>query len=195
MYFARDGTFVRTDIWREGRYLDLWSAPHFLSGIAVALGLHIIGFETLFVLVVGFLLLIAYEVSEYVVHIQETRTNRGLDVVVGMTSLVLVLFLAPRFGTEEIITTFVFVTAVDAVLSWFGWRASRKAAVLEGRLRTGFEARKHELEIRRAKFREQLQKGRIRWVRRALSLKHRMRSGRSVKRRITREALDAHDAA
>ena len=194
MYFARDGTFVRTDIWREGRYLDLWSAPHFLSGIAVALGLHIIGFETLFVLVVGFLLLIAYEVFEYAVHIQETRTNRGLDVVVGMTSLVLVLFLAPRFGTEEIITTFVFVTAVDAVLSWFGWRASRKAAVLEGRLRTGFEARKHELEIRRAKFREQLQKGRIRWVRRALSLKHRMRSGRSVKGRITRETLDAHDA-
>lgn len=48
----------RTDIWREGKYLDLWSVPHVLSGISVALGLYILGFDFWAAFVIGFLLLV-----------------------------------------------------------------------------------------------------------------------------------------
>ena len=33
MPHLHDGVFVRSDIWREGQWLDLWSVVHLLSGI------------------------------------------------------------------------------------------------------------------------------------------------------------------
>jgi hypothetical protein len=149
MYFSRDGRFVRTDIWREGKYLDLWSVPHFLSGISVALGLHILGFDFWAAVVIGFLLLVAYEMFEVIAKIEETQMNRVLDVVVGMTSLTPTLLFAPSFPLYEIVIAFVFVTTIDVTLSTMGWQASQKAAALEQSLREKIEKRKEQFRERR----------------------------------------------
>lgn len=175
MFLTRDGKFVRTDIWREGEYLDLWSVPHFLSGMCVGLALFFLGFDTGAAFVISFLLLVAYEMFEVIAHIEETRWNRTLDVVVGMVSFAPTYVLAPRFATTALVSVFVVVLAVDAVLSIFGWRASQKAAVLEAKLRAEFEKERAKMRLRRSAFKHSLQKRRTRWHERRLEKRMRSR--------------------
>lgn len=160
MQIARDGRFVRTDIWREGEYLDLWSVPHFLSGMAVALGLYLFGFATNAAFIIALLLLVAYEMFEVIAKIEETRWNRVLDVVVGMVSFTPTFLLASQVSRTQIIGLFIVVLALDAVLSFFGWRASQKAAVLETKLRAEFEKERDRFAVRRARFSERLHRRR-----------------------------------
>ncbi|PIR82298.1 hypothetical protein COU20_03130 [Candidatus Kaiserbacteria bacterium CG10_big_fil_rev_8_21_14_0_10_59_10] len=155
MYFAPDGTFVRTDMWREGKYLDLWSVPHLLSGVALGLAAFFVGFNPVPTFIIALLLLVGYEMFEAIAKIEETPINRTLDVVVGMASFTLAYYLAPLFPPLQVGIALVMVTAVDCVLSWFGWRASRKAAVLERTLR-------EQLRLKRELITEKLADRRLR---------------------------------
>src|SRR3990167_4615278 len=103
MRLDREGKLVRTDIWREGKYLDLWSVPHFLSGMAVAFGLFFLDFATNAAFIIAILLLVAYEMFEVIAKIEETRWNRVLDVVVGMASFTPTFLLAPHFNQPYVI--------------------------------------------------------------------------------------------
>lgn len=171
MHFSPDGKFIRTDIWREGEYLDLWSVPHFLSGIALGLASHLVAFDTIPTLIIAFLLFVAYEMFEALVKIEETPMNRTLDVVVGMLSFTPTIFFAPLFGTTAIIGSLVVVGVLDAVLSFLGWRASQKAAVLEQKLRA-------EIQMGRQRFLDSRIRIRDKWRER-----RRMRRSRIAQKR------------
>lgn len=149
MYFSKDGKFIRTDPWREGEYLDLWSVPHFLSGMAVAFALFFLAFTGKAAFVIAFLLLVAYEMFEVIAKIEETRWNRILDVVVGMASFTPTFLLLPSVPRTYAISAFILVVVVDSVLSFFGWRASQKASILERNLRAEFEKEKARFVERR----------------------------------------------
>src|SRR3989344_49492 len=157
MQLSKDGKLIRTDIWRDGDYLDLWSVPHFLSGIAVAFSLYFFGFATNAAFTIAFLVLVAYEMFEVIAKIEETRFNRVLDVVVGMASFTLTFLLAPMFPQLYVIVLFIIVLALDGVLSFFGWQASQKASILEGKLRVEVTREKERFTKRRAVFRERWQ--------------------------------------
>lgn len=149
MQLKPDGTFERNDIWREGEYLDLWSVPHFLSGILVGLTLFFLGFSRYDATVIAVLLLCAYEIFEYVAGIDETRSNAILDVVVGVASCVPALYYAPLLPREDVIAAYVALGAADAVLSFLGWGASRKASVLERKLRAEWQHERAAMRKRR----------------------------------------------
>jgi hypothetical protein len=136
MRFTRDGRFVRTDIWREGQWLDLWSVVHLLSGTSIGLGIFFLHFTPLASVLLTLVSLVAYEMWETIVKIEETPANRVMDVVVGMASfLPAYFFLAPALSTSTLILVFGIVCTVNVVMSIFGWYASQKAAVLEKRVR------------------------------------------------------------
>lgn len=148
MWFRPDGTFIRSDMWREGEYLDLWSVPHFLSGIALGCTLFFFGFDFKSSVVIATLLLIAYEMFEIIVEIYETPMNRILDVVIGLSSCVLVLYYAPTLPLDRSAFFFVLVLLADGILSFFGWRASQKAAELEARLRAQWQRERTKMHAR-----------------------------------------------
>ncbi len=163
MLLTRDGKFIRTDIWREGKYLDLWSVPHFLSGMCVAFALFFLGFALNAALTIAFLLLVAYEMFEVIAQIEETRWNRVLDVVVGMASFAPTFLLAHFFPQTHVIGAFMIVTVLDSVLSFFGWQASQKASILEGKLRAEVTREKERFSKRRDIIRKNLQDRRDKW--------------------------------
>jgi hypothetical protein len=146
MKLTRNGRFERTDIWREGKYLDLWSAVHFLSGASLGLGFYFLRFLNIGVtgsIVIVFLLLVAYELWEAMVRIAETPQNRVLDVVVGMVSfLPFFLFFSSLLTNAQLIFAFGIVFTANIVFATFGWLESRKADELEKKLRTDI-ARRH----------------------------------------------------
>lgn len=163
MRLSHDGKLIRTDIWREGDYLDLWSVPHFLSGMVVAFALYFFGFEARSAFVIAFLLLIAYEMFEVIAEIDETRWNRTLDVVVGMVSFTPTFLLAPQMGVELALYVFICVTCADGVLSFLGWRESQKAAVLEEKLRAEMLRERQRFAAQRAVFSAHWHGRRERW--------------------------------
>lgn len=163
MELTPEGKLVRTDPWREGDYLDLWSVPHFLSGMVVAFSLFFLGFEARSAFVIAFLLLVGYELFEAVAEIDETRWNRILDVVVGMTSFTPTFLFLPRIDTQYALMAFGVIACLDAILSYFGWKASQKAAVLEKRLRAEILHERQRFAARRAALRESWKTRRSRW--------------------------------
>ena len=149
MLITSDGKIERTDIWREGKWLDLWSVVHFLSGISIGFSLYLLNFGALASVVLALLLLISYEMWEAMVKIEETPANRFMDVVVGMVSFLPTFFiLGPSLSRAPLFFVFGIVFIVNIVMSVFGWRASQKAAVLEKRLRARYA-------VERARLREQ----------------------------------------
>ena len=62
--------FARTDIWREGTWLDLWSVVHFLSGSSIGLGFYFLHFGKAASLVLALLSLISYEMWEVIVQLR-----------------------------------------------------------------------------------------------------------------------------
>lgn len=163
MRLTHEGKLVRTDAWREGEYLDLWSVPHFLSGMVVAFALFFLGFEARSAFVIAFLLLVGYEMFEAIVKIEETRWNRVLDVVVGMVSFTPTFLLVPKIDLGLAMYVCAVTVFVDAVLSYSGWRASQKAAALEERLRAEIMRERERFNRGRAAFATGWKDRRERW--------------------------------
>lgn len=142
--------FKRTDIWREGKYLDLWSIVHVVSGVVVALALSLSGLGMPASFVIALLVLVMYEMWEAMVRIEETPQNRVADVVVGIAAFYpAYVALAPLLSGSRYAAVFFLFLLGDIALSTFGWLASRKAAVLESKMRAEYESRIRQLRLRR----------------------------------------------
>ena len=138
-----DFHFHRTDVWREGQWIDMWSLVHLLSGLATGFGFAVATIAALPSLVLSFTGFVAYEAWEAFVQIEETAANRFMDIVVGVAGFLASYFLlTPLVSETRLIEAFIGTIAVASVLSFFGWRASVKAAALKTRMRARREARK-----------------------------------------------------
>lgn len=162
MHIGKDGKVVRTDIWREGDWVDLWSVVHFLSGSSVGFSLYLFGFDALSATVIATILLIAYEMWEAMVQIEETRANRVMDVLVGLTSFFpTYFFLIPQLNRVETYAVFALIFTINIALSVVGWMASRKAAVFEEKMKLEYKQNRAKMLERLKRMREK-RAGRIR---------------------------------
>jgi hypothetical protein len=148
MQFTREGRLIRQDIWREGKWLDLWSIVHLLSGMSFGIGMTVFHFGFIATSVIVFLLLTAYEMWEAMVGIEETPQNHFMDVVVGMASFIPTYFLSPAISPAFFLL-FTGVFILNVTLAVLGWLESRKAAALEARIRRRFLRRREKFLERR----------------------------------------------
>ncbi|HEY5383462.1 MAG TPA: hypothetical protein VIJ88_02830 [Candidatus Paceibacterota bacterium] len=151
MYTVQGGKFERTDIWREGKWLDLWSVVHLLSGVSVGFGLYFLHLGVFASVVIAFLAFVLYEMWEAIVKIEEEPTNRFMDVVVGMSGFLPAFFVAPMLSQILCILGFGLVLTANVVMSVFGWRASQKAAALERRMRERYAKERARLIHQKSK--------------------------------------------
>ncbi|MBI5457925.1 hypothetical protein HY971_04345 [Candidatus Kaiserbacteria bacterium] len=152
-YFTRDGRFIRTDAWKkEGRYVDLWSVVHVLSGIALAFYPRYFGFSVLATFIIVTLLFIMYEMFEVIVKIEEYPTNRVTDVLFGLVGFAPVYFVDQYLGSTTSIFLCGIATTIVTVVSIVGWSSSYKASVLEEKMRAEFIRERDLLRERRIRF-------------------------------------------
>lgn len=156
MHFNSEGKFVRTDIWREGKWLDTWSIVHFLSGVTIGFFPKYLGLDTFSAYVIVFLLLVSYEMFEALVQIEETPQNRFMDVVVGMASFIPVYHFHPLLSDTASVTLFGIFFVITSALAAIGWHFSRKAAVFEEKLRMEIAHGREKLKEGRGKISERL---------------------------------------
>jgi len=143
--------FDRTDIWREGEWLDLWSVVHFLSGVSLSFGIYLFNFGTTASILIIFLLLVSYEMWEAMVRIEETPANRFMDVVVGMISFLLFFFfIIPNLSRDLFIFVSMPILAINITMSVFGWLASQKASSLKKNIHDRYEVGRAKILSRRS---------------------------------------------
>ncbi len=146
---SQNSKYGRTDIWREGKWIDLWSAVHLLSGASVGFLLYLLKFSGWEAAIIALLLFILYEMWEVMVQIAEARANRFMDVVFGMISFLPTFFLwAPSLSLTPLIFIFGLILTINIVGSVFGWMASRKAEVLEGKIRLKYRQKRESIRKR-----------------------------------------------
>lgn len=134
----------RTDIWREGEYLDLWSVPHFLSGALLACFIYLLHINFFYSIILATILLTAYEIFEIKIGIWETDWNRRLDVIVGLTSFIPTILLISDWDFLEVFVFGLFLSVIDGTLSFIGWSASHKAMLLENKIKKEYEILKNK---------------------------------------------------
>ena len=151
--------FRRTDIWREGTWLDLWSVVHLLSGVLIGLGFYFLHIDELASIVIALTALICYEIWERIVQIEEALTNGFMDVVVGMAGFVAAFFIfGPALSSASFVPVFLCVFAIDIVMSVFGWRASQKAEMLKKRMHARYMIERGRLLERRNRIRDRFRR-------------------------------------
>ncbi|MDO8624280.1 MAG: hypothetical protein Q7R54_02905 [bacterium] len=150
MRLTRDGRFERSDIWREGKWVDLWSVVHLFSGMSFGLALGVLGWGTTASIIIALLSFVLYETWEAMVKIAETPQNRFMDVVTDMASFLPVFFFSRWLSTNAFILAFGFTLTANIVMATLGWLASRKAEEFEYRMRSRIEERRRRIAERKA---------------------------------------------
>ena len=77
------------DIRNDGKYLDLWSLNHFLSGIVYAGWMFEWGFSLWFVFISYFIFAVVWELYELYADIFEHLGNKTMDIVTGVVGFFL----------------------------------------------------------------------------------------------------------
>lgn len=145
---------IRTDVWREGKWLDLWSVVHVLSGLLLGFFFYYLHIHVILGLLLAVFLLVAYELFEKFVEIYEAPTNRFMDIVVGIAGYIPAFFLiSPLLTKKYLVLTFVCMLIVNSVMSIIGWRASQKAAALQKRVHARIAINRQRFKERGAAFR------------------------------------------
>lgn len=112
--------------WREGRYLDRWMLVHVLAGFSGGLSNVVFALSERTVLLLGLVLLVAWEIVEYVLGVREAGSNRVIDVIVGFLGILGARWLAARLDLRDEWIAFVVASGVTAALATAGWLAYRR---------------------------------------------------------------------
>lgn len=112
--------------WNEGRYFDLWMLVHLTGGVAGGFSNALFRLPTGGVLLLGFLLMLLWELVEIRLGVRESWENRLLDVALGLAGVAVALALSPRLGPSGRVAAFVVSVLVFAVGDLMGWLAYRR---------------------------------------------------------------------
>ncbi len=108
-------------IWKKGKYIDLWSLNHLLSGallarISLFIGVSFwLGFST------AFMLMLAWEIYEVIRHIEESIENKILDMVLGIFGFLITYYIQTMMGFTSSTVFFVIILIVWLVLNLWGY--------------------------------------------------------------------------
>ncbi len=113
------------DIWKHGKYVDMWSLVHFLSGFLLVAIFYKLGYQITSALFISALLLMAWEAFEWVVKIIEPSVNVIMDIIVGLFGFAIgaILF---YFLNQPFEDYFYIIALLTAALSLWGFLDFKK---------------------------------------------------------------------
>ncbi len=133
---SKDPLFVFNS-WAGAALLDGWSLIHFLGFATFGYVCRIFGLSLFLTCVIGTCVIVGWEIYEEVANIDEPWTNTVVDIVIGVTALILAYTLMPVASqrTEIIVAVLFAVTTITlnawAWISWNGLPGSGIKTVLQ----------------------------------------------------------------
>lgn len=114
----------KIDIWAEGKYIDLWSIPHVLSGIILFMIFQYLGMGFWFNFILATIIMTWWEFfEEHFMNVNEYITNKIMDVVTGIIGWLVIYFLIVYYGVSKIFPYFLITVAIYLLLNFWGLSA------------------------------------------------------------------------
>jgi hypothetical protein len=107
-------------IWSHGKYVDMWSLIHFLSGIMIS-GIAFLFLQPFSSFVFVFVVAVLWEVFEAMVGIGEDIANYVTDIVIAVVGYVFTYFLYYVFDKPLSNELLALITLVTGLLSLWGF--------------------------------------------------------------------------
>ncbi|MGV8162045.1 MAG: hypothetical protein ACP5N2_01785 [Candidatus Nanoarchaeia archaeon] len=112
-------------IWKEGKYLDLWSVNHTLAGCVLGSIFIFINLQIWVSLIISVILMIGWEIFEIYYGIKEGLANKILDVVTGLVGFFLTYYLVNVQGVNAL-SYFLIIALSFAFLETWGYLVYKK---------------------------------------------------------------------
>jgi hypothetical protein len=112
-------------IFKNGKYLDLWSVNHTLAGVVIAGPLYYFSISLSYSLFIALVLIVGWEVYEIIFKIYETWQNRSTDIITGVLGFFFVWYLYPNFSINQQMSIYLISLFVFIVLEIWGYFAYR----------------------------------------------------------------------
>jgi len=114
------------NLWKEGKYIDLWTIPHILAGVVLCGFFNLFGIEFYLNLILSTLIMIGWEFFElYVLDVHEYITNKVTDVVTGVIGFFFTYELILKFSIKTMFPWIVAVTMIWLLLNYWGFKAHK----------------------------------------------------------------------
>lgn len=114
-------------LWEEGKYVDLWTLPHILSGVIMA---GIFNWLSLIFwpnLLISAALMIGWEFFElYALHVHEHLTNKVMDVVTGLLGFFTMYSLIIKYSAAAISPYLIALIIIYACLNTWGYLSYKR---------------------------------------------------------------------
>ena len=112
--------------WSDGRYFDLWSIVHFLSGVFCGPAFVLIGVSLWPGLVIVLAAAIIYEYLEYLWGVSEDWRNLMADIVLAIVGCAVYLLLFRDQSSAFHWTVFTVDGMVNSILTYIGYLNYRR---------------------------------------------------------------------
>ncbi len=112
--------------WKEGKYCDLWSVVHTLSGVVLASILFYFEMNLILAFVIATMLFVGWEAVEVALGIKEHTTNMVMDVVFDFLGFLIVLYLYLELDMSISLYTIIYSVVAFLLFSLWGYLAHRK---------------------------------------------------------------------
>lgn len=109
------------NIWKHGKYIDMWSLVHFLSGFLLGGLFYWLGTNLVLTVVFSIGILILWEFFEFATGIIEPSPNVIFDIVTGLGGLLISISLYYWLNFSFNLSFFVTVLIVTSVLAVWGF--------------------------------------------------------------------------
>jgi len=110
-------------IFRNGKYLDLWSVNHTLAGVVITGPLYYFSIPFVYSLLISLFLIIGWEIYEIAFDIEETWQNRSTDIITGVIGFLFIWYMYPQFTISTQILVYTVLTVIFLVLEVWGYFA------------------------------------------------------------------------
>ncbi len=116
-------------IWKNGKYLDLWSVNHVLAGSVIAWPLYKLGVPVVYNFGLAMLLIVGWEIYEIIYNIRETWQNRATDIITGIIGFVFVSNFVVNWPSANQQGTYLIILVIWLILEVWGYRAYTKGNI------------------------------------------------------------------
>ncbi|MFA6227121.1 MAG: hypothetical protein WC631_01395 [Candidatus Paceibacterota bacterium] len=114
------------NLWKEGKYIDMWSVPHVLCGVIFAGILNWLGIGFLSNLILSTIIMIGWEFFElYVLNVHEYITNKIMDVVTGLIGFFIMYSSISRYGIKAMLPWLIVTIIIWLILNYWGFYAHK----------------------------------------------------------------------
>lgn len=115
----------KINIWAEGEFIDLWTVVHFLTGILLGFTPFIFDFPIplIWIFTAVLVLLVLWEVFEYIRKIKETAGNRVVDILIAVVGFALTMSVYPILEPEFAHIIGIIILVIYLTLNLSGWLA------------------------------------------------------------------------